>query len=65
MKLLIGYDGSEAADAAVEDLSRGLARQRRGTDLAASDVWPQTEPALGPSTVASVMATSWRATPDR
>ena len=52
MKLLIGYDGSEAADAALEDLARaGLPESGEALIVAASDVWPQTEPALGPSTV--------------
>ncbi len=52
MKLLIGYDGSEAADAALGDLARaGLPDTGDALIVAASDVWPQAEPALGPSTV--------------
>lgn len=50
MKLVIGYDGSEAADAALEDLGRaGLPETGQALIVAASDVWPQAEPQLGPS----------------
>ena len=50
MKLVIGYDGSEAADAALEDLARaGLPDTGEALVVAASDGWPQAEPGLGPS----------------
>ena len=51
MKILIGYDGSEAADAALEDLARaGLPEKGEALVVAASDVWPQAEAMPGPGT---------------
>jgi len=49
MKLLIGYDGSEAADGALADLSRaGLPPAGEAMIVVASDVWPQSEPVVSP-----------------
>jgi nucleotide-binding universal stress UspA family protein len=59
MKLVVGYDGSEAADAALDDLARaGLPDTGQALIVAASDVWPQGEPALGPS---ATRAPTWLA----
>ena len=49
-KLLIGYDGSENADAAVEDIQRaGLPRDTEAIVFAVADVWfypPPADPSL-------------------
>ena len=49
-KLLIGYDGSESADAAVEDIQRaGLPRDTEAIVFAVADVWfypPPADPTL-------------------
>ena len=50
IKLLIGYDGSESADAAVEDIQRaGLPRDTEAIVFAVADVWfypPPADPTL-------------------
>jgi len=50
IKLLIGYDGSESADAAVEDIERaGLPRDTEAIVFAVADVWfypPPADPTL-------------------
>lgn len=45
MKLLIGYDGSPYADAAIDDLaSAGLPENAQATVLSVADVWPHLPP---------------------
>ena len=45
MNLLIGYDGSECADAALRELKRaGLPSEARSVVLTIADVWPPPPP---------------------
>ena len=45
MKVLIGYDGSSFADAAIDDLQRaGLPADTRAKVLCVADVWPSMPP---------------------
>lgn len=64
IKLLIGYDGSESADAAVEDIQRaGLSRDTEAIVFAVADVWfypPPSDPTLpAPSSPLDHQILSW------
>jgi nucleotide-binding universal stress UspA family protein len=49
-RLLIGYDGSACADAAIDDLPRaGLQKETEALVLSVADVWLPTDPAPPPS----------------
>jgi nucleotide-binding universal stress UspA family protein len=51
-RLLIGYDGSPCADAAIDDLpSAGLPKELEALVLSVADVWLPTDPATPPSDI--------------